>query len=198
MSLDQNTIETLRALQSHVGEGNRARGFREDEELLDRVTYEIAKKVSGVHAPNLDEVSLSLTARQLLDILKVLRRAKTDAVANRLLLIVGELVEAHEEIRSGRSTTETYYTINGREVRTPTAEDGLGVELAGVDWIATDGSGDTWTGVRAKPEGFPSEIVDTIIRSLDLGDNEKIDVGGVTAEKDAYNATREYRHGRKF
>lgn len=198
MTITHGTIDHIRALQHHVGAGNRARGFREDEELLDDVTREVVKKVAGIHAPNLDEVSVSFTARQAFDILKLLKRAKTDAVANRLLLVVGEVVEAHEEIRSGRSTTETYYTINGREVRNPTPEDGLGVELAGVDWIATDGSGDTWTGVRAKPEGFPSEIVDTIIRSLDIGDNEGIDIGGVIAEKDAYNATRPYKHGRKF
>ena len=101
MSLDQNTIETLRALQSHVGAGNRARGFREDEELLDGVSRAIGDKGFGIHPDSLEVVTVSFTAREAFDILKLLTRAKTDAIANRLLLIVGEVIEAHEEIRSG-------------------------------------------------------------------------------------------------
>lgn len=188
MSLDQNTIETLRALQSHVGEGNRARGFREDEEMLDKVTTKLGDTVSDLEeriATGADDtcpvVTIPLPMAQ--DILNLLRRAKTDAIANRLLLIVGEVIEAHEEIRSGKAVDQAWYSATSAR---------------GSHSFEAAGEAERLLGQPGKPEGVPSEITDVIIRALDFADIYGIDLGAMVAEKDAYNATREYRHGRKF
>lgn len=49
-----------------------------------------------------------------------------------------------------------------------------------------------------KPEGFPVEIADAIIRLLDLAHSCKIDIAHVIAIKIEYNKTRPAKHGRKF
>jgi len=48
-----------------------------------------------------------------------------------------------------------------------------------------------------KPEGFPVELVDTIIRLLHLCAYYKFDVDELVAYKMAYNEKRPYRHGGK-
>jgi NTP pyrophosphatase (non-canonical NTP hydrolase) len=92
---------------------------------------------------------------------------------NKLLLMVSEVVEAHDELRSGRAADETYY---------PTQTPG--------DWSDVP--------IRHKPEGVPSELADTVIRVLDFCGTEGIDLQSIIEEKLAYNATRERLHGRKF
>lgn len=82
-------------------------------------------------------------------------------VSQKVMLIVSELSEAVEELRSGRDVTETYM------------KDG-------------------------KPEGFPVELADAMIRLLDLCGHVGIPVGDVLVEKVAFNATRGRKHGREF
>ncbi len=53
-------------------------------------------------------------------------------------------------------------------------------------------------GEKIKPEGFPVEIADAIIRLLDIGFAIGINLDKVVAEKIAFNATREVKHGRLF
>ncbi len=48
-----------------------------------------------------------------------------------------------------------------------------------------------------KPEGFPSEMADVVIRILDFCGWAGIDLQAIMAEKHAYNLTREHRHGGK-
>jgi len=93
---------------------------------------------------------------------------------NKMMLMVGELSEAHEELRKGHPVTETYY---------PTA--------AGQTRYYNDGK-------LFKPEGVPSELADTVIRILDFCGAEGIDLASMIEEKLAYNASREYLHGKKF
>ena len=93
---------------------------------------------------------------------------------NKLMLMVSELVEAHDELRNGHAANETYY---------PTKPDG--------DTITTQEA------KLFKPEGVPSELADTVIRIFDFCYTEKIDLGGIIAEKLAYNRTREQMHGGK-
>jgi hypothetical protein len=87
---------------------------------------------------------------------------------NKLMLMVSELVEAHDELRNGHAADETYYPERAK-----------------------------WDGSPLKPEGVPSELADTVIRIFDFCYTEKIDLGAIIAEKLAYNRTREQMHGGK-
>lgn len=49
-----------------------------------------------------------------------------------------------------------------------------------------------------KPEGVPSEFADIIIRVLDMCGHWNIDIQAAVEEKEAFNRTREYRHGGKY
>lgn len=49
-----------------------------------------------------------------------------------------------------------------------------------------------------KPEGFPSELADAVIRIADICGRLGIDLESVIVEKQAFNRTRPYRHGRKL
>ena len=48
-----------------------------------------------------------------------------------------------------------------------------------------------------KPEGFPVELADIIIRVLDLAGGLDIDMATVLEQKIEYNRTRPFRHGGK-
>lgn len=49
-----------------------------------------------------------------------------------------------------------------------------------------------------KPEGFPIEIADAVIRLLDLAGSLEIDIGHAIAVKHSYNGGRPRKHGKKF
>lgn len=50
---------------------------------------------------------------------------------------------------------------------------------------------------HAKPEGFPIEIADALIRLLDLSAHERLNLAEAMSRKIAYNATRAPMHGGK-
>jgi NTP pyrophosphatase (non-canonical NTP hydrolase) len=102
-----------------------------------------------------------------------------EEIGNKLMLIVGEVSEAHEEIRAGIDPRETYYPT-----KTPTAPAWMTQPL------------DLHT--VHKPEGVPSELADIVIRVADLAGALGIDLAGAIKEKQAYNATRPHKHGKKF
>lgn len=91
---------------------------------------------------------------------------------NRLMLIVGEVAEAHEEIRAGHPVNHLYHSGE------PTTHPEYGP-------------------IAGKPEGVPSEIADIIIRCFDFAQETGIDLAAVIEEKLAYNATRAHKHGGK-
>lgn len=49
-----------------------------------------------------------------------------------------------------------------------------------------------------KPEGFPVEIADVVIRCLDMADAIGIDLARVIRMKHIFNKTRPFRHGGKM
>jgi hypothetical protein len=110
--------------------------------------------------------------------------AEMEYLGNRLMLIVGETSEAHEQIRKGLASTHEYVSYPESLV----AE--LGPEGA-AEHFAT-------RGLLPKPEGVPSEIADIIIRCLDFCAEQKIDIASVLQHKMQYNATRPALHGKKF
>jgi len=51
---------------------------------------------------------------------------------------------------------------------------------------------------QSKPEGFPIELADIIIRICDLVGREGIDLESAILTKMTYNSNRPHRHGRAF
>ena len=49
-----------------------------------------------------------------------------------------------------------------------------------------------------KPEGFPIELADAVIRILQLAAASDIDMDVAVAIKNAYNGNRPYKHGKVF
>lgn len=103
---------------------------------------------------------------------------------NRLMLIVSEAVEAHEEIRNGRSAHEAYYTLPGIAGTYPSTKAAR--------------AGQHGSSVNPKPEGVPSEIADIVIRCFDFAGSNGFNLGAIIQEKLAYNSTRPHMHGKKF
>ena len=103
----------------------------------------------------------------------------TNWQGNKLLLIVSEVVEAHDELRSGHTAYETYYA----------AKDGINYQVQEHDFDKTP---------LFKPEGVPSELADTIIRVADFAWTEGFDLSGIILEKLEFNATRPHKHGKAF
>jgi hypothetical protein len=95
---------------------------------------------------------------------------------NKLMLIVTEVTEAHEQLRNGHHVANTYYPT------APPTTDLLQQDRVGIH----------------KPEGVPSELADTIIRAFDFAGKYNIDLAGMIFEKLAYNATRPFKHGKAF
>ena len=55
-----------------------------------------------------------------------------------------------------------------------------------------------WYGENEKPEGYAVELADAIIRICDLCGDMNVDLEKVIELKMEYNASRPYRHGKKF
>lgn len=96
----------------------------------------------------------------------------------KMMLMVSELAEAVEEIRTGHEADEHYYS-------------GVSLGVGASTQLWEDGV------PMRKPEGVPSELADTVIRIMDFCFTEGIDLQEVILEKLAYNATRGRRHGNK-
>lgn len=54
-----------------------------------------------------------------------------------------------------------------------------------------------WRDGKGKPDGFPVELLDVIIRSLDLLAAIGVDIDELMEAKTGFNETRPYMHGRK-
>lgn len=158
-------VGTLNAIQLRIGEANAEKGFHERGDFL-RAT--------------LAEAEAHGTARYGLS-LEFWRATLNDYIANRLLLVVSEVVEAHDEIRTGRTVGEVYYPTWQKAADASDDPAGFPFELG-----------------KFKPEGFLSEIVDAGIRLHDLAEEFTLPAPEMTQEKLAYNSTRPFKHNKKF
>ncbi len=147
---DQAIHYGLRTLQELCGDTAASKGFHEDRP-----------------APYNGASEDAFNARQA---------ALANWQGNKLLLIVSEVVEAHDEIRSGHAADFTYYSTAGVDPITQRSKLAQGL----------------------KPEGVPSEIADAVIRCFDFAYTEGFSLADIIIEKLAYNATRERMHGKKF
>lgn len=107
-------------------------------------------------------------------------------LAEKIALIHEETSEALGEIRSGRDPLEIYYVDHKGNVGTP------GLEYTEQQY--RDGV------PQCKPEGFLVEVADILIRAADMtflvhGREQLVKARAIKHE---YNATRPYKHGRKF
>lgn len=115
-------------------------------------------------------------------------------VGEMLMLVTSELAEAMEEHRAGKP--DHYHMIGDQRVYRANAG-------CGADWSTSPGglvfgADATWTGVRAKPEGFVVEVVDAVVRCLDILHSRGVDIDAIVAEKMAYNDSRPYKHGKAY
>ena len=55
---------------------------------------------------------------------------------------------------------------------------------------------ETYEGTGGKPEGYPTELADIIIRTLDLAYMLNIDIHTAVQDKLRFNAGRPYKHGK--
>ncbi len=96
-----------------------------------------------------------------------------------IAMIHSELSEALEEVRAGnkirpgKETPPVYYSGGGYVATAPTA-------------------------CCKKPEGYAIELADAVIWIADLCGHLGIDLEAVIREKMDYNATRPYKHGKRF
>lgn len=120
--------------------------------------------------------------------------ALRSAIAEKLALIHEEVSEALGEIRSGHDPLGTYYS------QTTKLQDVVGrLETETITYHREQQFNED--GIpQLKPEGFLVELADAVIRIADLvylvdGTDEFL---SALEEKHAYNATRPFKHGRKF
>jgi len=103
----------------------------------------------------------------------------SEDIDRKLLLTVGEVVEAQNELRAGNLPQEIYFhdakDIPGVPRPTP------------LDRVAHG----------QKPEGFGIELADVVIRVCTIAQHFGIDLQQCIEMKHAYNKTRPYRHGGK-
>ncbi len=57
---------------------------------------------------------------------------------------------------------------------------------------------DVWVSETGKVEGVPAELADVVIRVADLCGSFGIDLQAAIQQKQAYNETRPYLHGKAF
>lgn len=140
--------ELIDELQIKIGRGNAERGFHDEGDEL-RANAGSEREYDTAMLRNYYMVKVSL--------------------------IMSEGAEALEELRSGRSANESYYT------------DSNGNEAPRLSVNATPN----------KPEGVPSEIADIVIRCFDFADEAGFSLITAILEKLAYNDTRARMHGRQ-
>lgn len=62
-------------------------------------------------------------------------KARKDWIGNKMMLIVSEAVEAHDELRSGKEMTEVYYDEKGKPLGVPSELADIVIRVFDMCWI---------------------------------------------------------------
>lgn len=152
-------MTTITEFANELYENSRAKGFYDHEDMLREIIAATGKRswlsrlfdrVFGGRYPWRRQARIALA----------------EHYGNRLLLIAGEAVEAHEELRAGRGVGELYF--RGKNER--------GEYL----WHEPNAP---ITGELLKPEGVLAELADVAIRSLET-------IAGILAQLDEGEAEK--------
>lgn len=163
-AMEAFVVDVFRGLGEMIGQSNREHGFREETDKLQ----------SQMRSTDPAQQPRAHTA-----LVESVRRLQ----GNAMMLIVGEVAEAHEELRKGKAADEAYYVDN----------------VGGQHVLSTDPKIRIGRGRgHDKPEGVPSEMADIVIRVMDFCEAWGIDLGDAVLEKMAYNRTRPFKHGKQF
>lgn len=152
-------FQALDRLHESYHANARRKGFTELHDRLQNLVTLLRDDANRLYDPELADYLVNIEA------------------GNELMLIVTELGEAHEQIRTSPFAIDQTYYFD--EDGNPTLER-----------VAPDGT------IR-KPEGYPSEIADVEIRLGDTAGRRNIRVGDEARGKSEYNASRAQRHGGK-
>ena len=172
---------TLTEWQQRVHALNREKGFYDYEDdlaqlehTLDRIYRSAEFEGFGGDTP----VTITIDLATYWAIARVATDYRQAMLERKLLLVIGELCEAHEELRSGRHPNEVYTVMSN-----------------GDKWVHT---GPTTVPPGEKPEGFLIEVADAAIRTLDVLQSQELELEPAMELKHRYNETRAYKHGRAF
>lgn len=158
----------LKHLQKRAYQISDDHGFHETDQWLDGMIAE-----ANFNADN--NRDFVIPAEHVGEFITRLQELRDAYRGNRLMLIAGEVTEAHEELRSGHAVDEVYFPTQVEVV------DGEEREVPG-----------------KKPEGVPAELADVMIRVLDTAEAWGIDLDYEVPRKMAFNETRPAKHGRRF
>ena len=114
------------------------------------------------------------------------------------MLIVTELAEAVEEERAGRPAA---WYRDHMKPGDPVETENIAFDDSGLVFHTDDvqgGPGHIEPLKPLKPEGVDVELIDSLIRLLDLLGSRGTDVDGLLRQKLAYNASRPRRHGKRY
>jgi hypothetical protein len=153
---------TYNEMSERVYETAKSHGFRMGQAHLSEDPYVALREQAALswlerYAPMDDEAKTALAM-----IRRLSYKVNELMIDRKLLLAIGELVEAQNELRTGHLPNEVYYGDGG------------------------------------KPEGFGMEIADAHIRLMNLESDLALDGAGNIIEKDYFNQTRPFKHGKKF
>lgn len=189
----------ISALANELYENSRAKGFYDHEDRLRQQVEDAGEVAHKLRVPLAGHAGF-------------VRTQLTEHFGNRLMLIAGEAVEAHEELRSGRKVDELYFSgdSDGAETRWPvqsedqqtlTKPEGVLMELVDVGVRTLE----TIAGILAhmSPEDsatLRSQVPESEATRYPVGDDDplNVNVAELFVLKANYNAQRAAMHGRKF
>lgn len=164
--------------QTVVHARNRSSGFYDYEDDV-RIVGELLDMIM-IRANSSSDPAVSVSLTQYHALARVVTDYNKAMLERKLLLAIGEVCEAHEELRAGHAPEETYF-----EQQYKTATTDL------PDVVHS-------TSTTRKPEGFGIELADAHIRLLDLAAAAGVNTEARIIEKHTFNGTRPYKHGKEF